>query len=409
MPHPAILYPAGRHPPRCRCRRRCQTRNVDSTRDDEVTQPCGSGDEEEEGDAGVSAPRGQLSTRESEPLLPLDADVTLRSLLAVCTSFQMPKETSARMAKRTMMMMAMTWFRCTMVAAGPRGRGLCLERRETGAGALMCLGRGPSGRVVPSREGKPFDWNVPRRDERWVDRDGVATQRDEAARLSLGDDRRRKTWEECGMQRGGAACRSGADILVAPPPTLRPQKKGPGRREAGVNKNGKAGLSWGSIGALAPPARPRPKPASSGRRQGQRAPDSTGTAPERLQLPARLPSGAHLPSWRWQGTWGVPGGSRATRALLPNLAHLGVVIGPCVNPLLTTASGNTASTTSWHIRVRIRQSADRLHLRVPASSQQPKIVHSHPPLLTAAAYYKASQKESFLLSHASRFIRGYVK
>jgi len=232
------------------------------------------------------------------------------------------------------------------------------------------------------------------------------------------------------MQRGGAACRSGADILVAPPPTLRPQKKGPGRREAGVNKNGKAGLSWGSIGALAPPARPRPKPASSGRRQGQRAPDSTGTAPERLQLPARLPSGAHLPSWRWQGTWGVPGGcgSRATRALLPNLAHLGVVIGPCVNPLLTTASGNTASTTSWHIRVRIRQSADRLHLRyipiitkrcahctnlvnyrVPASSQQPKIVHSHPPLLTAAAYYKASQKESFLLSHASRFIRGYVK
>lgn len=114
------------------------------------------------------------------------------------------------------------------------------------------------------------------------------------------------------MQRGGAACRSGADILVAPPPTLRPQKKGPGRREAGVNKNGKAGLSWGSIGALAPPAWPRPKPASSGRRQGQRAPDSTGTAPERLQLPARLPSGAHLPSWRWQGTWGVPGGSRAT-------------------------------------------------------------------------------------------------
>lgn len=166
MPHPAILYPAGRHPHRCRRRCRCRTRNVDSTRDDEVTRPCGNGDKEE-GDAGVSAPRGQLSTRESEPLLPLDADVTLRSLLAVCTSFQMPKETSARMAKRTMMMMAMTWFRCTMVAVGPRGRGLCLERRETGAGALICLGRGPSGRVVPSREGKPFDWNVPRRDERW--------------------------------------------------------------------------------------------------------------------------------------------------------------------------------------------------------------------------------------------------
>jgi len=115
------------------------------------------------------------------------------------------------------------------------------------------------------------------------------------------------------MQRGGAACRSGADILVAPPPTLRPQKKGPGRREAGVNKNGKAGLSWGSIGALAPPARPRPKPASSGRRQGQRAPDSTGTAPERLQLPARLPSGAHLPSWRCRG---------------PGASLVGVGLGP---------------------------------------------------------------------------------
>lgn len=232
------------------------------------------------------------------------------------------------------------------------------------------------------------------------------------------------------MQRGGAACRSGADILVAPPPTLRPQKKGPGRREAGVNKNGKAGLSWGSIGAPAPPARPRPKPASSGRRQGQRRP--TAQAQRRSGFSSRpgcpveptYPAGAG----RGPGASLVGLGPPVTRALLPNLAHLGVVIGPCVNPLLTTASGNTASTTSWHIRVRIRQSADRLHLRyipiitkrcahctnlvnyrVPASSQQPKIVHSHPPLLTAAAYYKASQKESFLLSHASRFIRGYVK
>ncbi|KAK8919557.1 hypothetical protein VCV18_008383 [Metarhizium anisopliae] len=51
-------------------------------------------------------------------LLPLD-DVTLRSLLTVCTIFQMPNATAASTTKRTMMMMAMTWLRCTMVAVGP--------------------------------------------------------------------------------------------------------------------------------------------------------------------------------------------------------------------------------------------------------------------------------------------------
>lgn len=43
-----------------------------------------------------------------ELLLPLDPDVTLMWFLATWTSRQMPKDTRARRAKRTMMMMAMT-------------------------------------------------------------------------------------------------------------------------------------------------------------------------------------------------------------------------------------------------------------------------------------------------------------
>jgi hypothetical protein len=48
-------------------------------------------------------------------LLLLDAEVTLMPLLALWTSVQMPKATSARMMKSTMMMMAMTSFFLTIV------------------------------------------------------------------------------------------------------------------------------------------------------------------------------------------------------------------------------------------------------------------------------------------------------